>query len=222
MPNRRWGFRNQSGRTPSSETRFKTPLEPTIAVLTAPERIRKPTNTTSAFNDNRAQYGPTTFIARPPIKLPPYFATRGPSGMIITAKKLISDGECQTIDKDDERGLLEIEELGAFHLAIDLRERLLAAHRQDRVAEGDRHADQPEHAEPVSGHAFRTQAIRQSWCGPGIPRDRAGCPTGRGAARVGRSSDRARPFPFPRRSRPSARGRAPSSAAWPVRAERPA
>ncbi len=35
VPKRRWGCRNQLGRIPSSETLFRTPLEPTIAVFTA-------------------------------------------------------------------------------------------------------------------------------------------------------------------------------------------
>ena len=45
-------------------------VEPTIAVLTAPERISEPTTTTTAFKISRAHCGPTTFIARPPIRLP--------------------------------------------------------------------------------------------------------------------------------------------------------
>ena len=85
------GFKNESGITPSSETRFNTPLEPTIAVFTAPERIRNPTPTTRAFSASRAQSGPTTFIARPPIRLPLYRLIRRLSGMIMTAKKLISE-----------------------------------------------------------------------------------------------------------------------------------
>ena len=91
MPNRGWGFKNQSGKTPSSETRFKTPLEPTIAVLTAPESINEPTITTTPFKIKRAHCGPTTFMARPPIRLPLYRDIRTSSGMIITAKKLMSD-----------------------------------------------------------------------------------------------------------------------------------
>ena len=35
VPNRRCGWRNQCGRMPSSETRLRTPLDPTIDVLTA-------------------------------------------------------------------------------------------------------------------------------------------------------------------------------------------
>ena len=85
------GLRNQSGRTPSSATRLSTPFEPMIAVFTAPERIRTPTPTTSALRQSFAQCGPMTLIARPPIRLPPYFEIRTSSGMIITAKKLMSD-----------------------------------------------------------------------------------------------------------------------------------
>ena len=70
---------------------MSTPLEPTIAVLTAPERIRKPTKTTTALSESRAHRGPITFIARPPIRLPEYFVIRNSSGMSITAKKLISE-----------------------------------------------------------------------------------------------------------------------------------
>ena len=91
VPNLGCGFKNQSGSTPSSETRFSTPLDPTIAVLTAPERIRKPTMTTTPFKISRAHCGPITFIARPPIRLSLYRDIRTSSGMIITAKKLISD-----------------------------------------------------------------------------------------------------------------------------------
>ena len=48
------GLRNQSVSTPSSDTRFSTPFEPTIAVFTAPARIRKPTTTTNAWNTSRS------------------------------------------------------------------------------------------------------------------------------------------------------------------------
>ena len=45
---------------------------------------------------------------------------------------------------------LEIRQLGRLHFAINLRKRFLAAHRQDRVAEGDNNADQPDQAQPTS------------------------------------------------------------------------
>ena len=87
MPNRRCGFRNHSVSTPSSDTRLSTPLEPTIAVLAAPARIRNPTTTTKAWNSSRSHSGPTRCIASPEIRLLKYSA-RTPSGIIATAKKL--------------------------------------------------------------------------------------------------------------------------------------
>ena len=47
VPNRWCGFRNHSGKTPSSATRFKTPFAPMIAVFTAPDKINTPTRTTN-------------------------------------------------------------------------------------------------------------------------------------------------------------------------------
>ncbi len=90
VPNLRCGCRNQSASTPSSETRFSTPFEPTIAVLTAPARIIVPTTTTKAWNANRNVKGPARFMARPPIRFSRYLP-RVPSGMIITAKKDTSE-----------------------------------------------------------------------------------------------------------------------------------
>ena len=85
VPKRRCGWRNQSGRMPSSETRFRTPFEPTMAVLTAPASIKTPTTTTKIRNAIRSDNGPTRYIASPLIglseKLP-----RTESGIIITAK----------------------------------------------------------------------------------------------------------------------------------------
>ena len=52
------GFWNQSGRTPSSATRLSTPLEPMIAVFTAPDRIRQPTTTTKALSSSFGPVGP--------------------------------------------------------------------------------------------------------------------------------------------------------------------
>ena len=56
----------------------------------------------------------------------------------------------QAIEEDDERRLLEIAQLGRLDFAIDLGQRLLAAHGQDRVAEGDQHADHADDAPPVA------------------------------------------------------------------------
>ena len=62
-------------------------------------------------------------------------------------------GEQQAIGKDDEADLLEVLELRRFHLAIDLRERFLAAHGEDRVAKGDDDAESADQTEPTAGRA---------------------------------------------------------------------
>ena len=56
----------------------------------------------------------------------------------------------QAVDEDDERRLLEIRQLRRFDLAIDLGQRLLAAHGQDRMAEGDQQADHADDAPPAA------------------------------------------------------------------------
>jgi len=48
--------------TPSSATRLRTPFEPTIAVLTAPARMRKPTTTTNARRTRRTDRGGTDHV----------------------------------------------------------------------------------------------------------------------------------------------------------------
>ena len=44
---------------------------------------------------------------------------------------------------------LKLRQLGRLDLAVDLRQRLLAAHRQDRMAERDHDADRADQAEPI-------------------------------------------------------------------------
>ena len=57
---------------------------------------------------------------------------------------------------------LKFVQLGRLHLAIDLGQRLLAAHRQDRVAEGDQDADDADQAQPVAGDAGRRRVAQGS------------------------------------------------------------
>ncbi len=64
--------------------------------------------------------------------------------MIATAKKLTSAGEHQAVDEDHHPGALQVLDLRHFDLAVDLRERFLAAHRQNRVAEADEDRDRGE------------------------------------------------------------------------------
>ena len=44
--------------------------------------------------------------------------------------------EHEAVDEDDESGLLEVLHLRRFDFAVDLGQRLFAAHRQDRMPEG--------------------------------------------------------------------------------------
>ena len=136
--------------TPSSATRFNTPLEPMMAVFTAPARIRKPMTTTKAFNSNRAIKGPAMYIASPPIRL----SAVGLHAHLVGDQHHRQEGnpgrEHEAVDKDDESRLLEVLHFGRFHLAVDLGQRLFAAHRQDRMPEGDQQADHADDAHPVA------------------------------------------------------------------------
>ena len=69
VPNFLCGLRNHSVSTPSSDTRFRTPLEPMMEVLMAPERIRKPTTTTKTRKTTFRTCGPTIYMAMPLIRL---------------------------------------------------------------------------------------------------------------------------------------------------------
>ncbi len=53
-------------------------------------------------------------------------------------------GEDEAVERDDERGALEVLQLGILDLAIDLGERLLTAHGENGVAEGHEDAEESE------------------------------------------------------------------------------
>ncbi len=55
VPYLRCGLRNQGSRTPSSATRFSTPLAPMMDVFTAPDRISPPTITTKMWKPSRSR-----------------------------------------------------------------------------------------------------------------------------------------------------------------------
>ena len=74
---------------------------------------------------------------------------RTSSGISSTARKLMPAGQHEAVDEDDEGGLLEVLQLGRLDLAVNLGQRLLAAHRQDRMAEGDEDADHADQAQPI-------------------------------------------------------------------------
>ena len=55
-------------------------------------------------------------------------------------------GENETVDRDYNRGFLQILQLRVSQFTINLRERLLAAHGQNRVAEGHQDSEHAEHS----------------------------------------------------------------------------
>ena len=138
MPNRRCGLRNQSTSTPSSATRFSTPLAPMIDVFTAPDRISAPTITTKTWKPSRSSCGPARFIARPPIRLS-YVVLPDAVGDDHHGEQRDQPGRDHRVGADDVGRDLQILQLGRGDLAVDLRQRLEAAHGQQRVAEGDHH-----------------------------------------------------------------------------------
>ena len=64
-------------------------------------------------------------------------------------QKIHAPGEQQAVSKDNKPNLLEVRQLRRLDFAVDLRERLLAAHRQNRVPKRDEDADESEQAEPT-------------------------------------------------------------------------
>ena len=56
----------------------------------------------------------------------------------------------QAVDEDDEGRLLEVLHLRRFDFAVDLGQRLFAAHGQDRMPEGQQQADHADDAHPIA------------------------------------------------------------------------
>ncbi len=69
-------------------------------------------------------------------------------------------GQHQAVEEDDEGGLLEVLQLRRLDFAVNLGQRLLAAHGQDRVAEGDEDAEQADQAQPV-GRGFAADVAQR-------------------------------------------------------------
>ena len=141
VPKRRCGWRNQCGRMPSSETRFRTPLEPTMAVLTAPASIKMPTTTTNARKARRSDNGPDQVHRQ------------SANGVIeeILAHRIGDDhhreerhtgGENQAVEKDDESRFFQVPQFRVLDFPVNLGHGLLAAHGQNRVTQANQNADQ--------------------------------------------------------------------------------
>src|SRR5262249_62292016 len=88
---------------------------------------------------------------------------RGSHREIILAKEdRWARREDQTVKKNNESRLFEILQLRVLDLAVDLRHRLFAAHREDGVAEANQDADESDRVRKpcVLGPAERVFRIR--------------------------------------------------------------
>ena len=90
MPKRLCGLRNQSSSTPSSATRFRTPLAPIMEVFTAPERISTPTTTTKTWNSQPQQFGPGQVHGQSAEQIVDVLRRASSSGMIMPANSVIT------------------------------------------------------------------------------------------------------------------------------------
>src|SRR5205814_2236578 len=135
VPYFRCGSRKQSGRTPSSTSRYSTPFDPMIAVLTAPERIRTPTSTTNAWKASLRPKGPARNIE-----------IRYQIVKVLTALATWDDhhGEERyqrrgqhAKDENYQTSPFELAQLGGSDLPVDLRQALLTAHCEQRMSLSD-------------------------------------------------------------------------------------
>ena len=121
-----------------------------IAVFTAPARIRKPTTTTKAFRSSRARRRPDHVHRQPADEVARVVLHADLVGDQHHGQEGNAGRQHQAVDEDDEGRLLEVRQLRRFDLAVDLGQRLLAAHGQDRMPEGEQQADHADDAHPVA------------------------------------------------------------------------
>ncbi len=163
VPNRLWGWRNQSGRTPSSDTRLSTAFDPTIAVLTRAREDQE-----ADQDDERLEAQPQQLRAgqvhgdagdQVVVELRPDAVRNQRRGEEADRRR-----EDQAVDEDHEPRPAEVQRLRRLDLPVDLRERLVAAHRQERVAEPDEQRDgrdggEPRVLQPSHGVLGETQVL---------------------------------------------------------------
>ena len=127
---------------------MSTPVEPIIEVLMAPERMRKPTMHDEDAEDDAQQLRPDHVHgeAGDQVVLVDVGA-RTTSGMSMDGQQRGAAGEEQAVDGDDDRGALQVLELGMLDFAVDLGEALFAAHGEHGVAEGHEDAEEAEASE---------------------------------------------------------------------------
>ncbi len=93
------------------------------------------------WNSSFSDIGPARYIEMPLIRLLKYCG-RTLSGMSAYAKNDTSEVNSKRIDEDHQTGLHQVAVLGIFELAVDLRERFLARHREKRMAERHQNSNQ--------------------------------------------------------------------------------
>ena len=86
-------------------------------------------------------YGPTTFMASPPMRLAKYSVPLV-VGNDHHREERHQRGEEQAVQEDHQPGLLQVLQLGMFDFAVDLCQRLFAAHGQHGMAKPDQQHDQ--------------------------------------------------------------------------------
>ena len=120
-----------------------------IDVFTAPERIKKPTTTTNPLSSSLRGERAGHLHGQAAEQIVLVF---GHAERIVDhhhGQEANGSRQKQAVDEDDERRLFEVWQLGRFDLAVDLGQRLLAAHGENRMSEGDDQAEEPHHAEPM-------------------------------------------------------------------------
>ena len=124
----------------------------------APERIRKPTSTTKMRKAMRQNTGADHEHGHAGDQVVLIF------NMLIEGNQHVGQqrgaaGEDEAVDSDDNRRPLQVLQLGVFDFAVDLRQRLLAAHGKNRVAKGHENAEQAHHRKQLRHSAQKSQGV---------------------------------------------------------------
>ena len=115
-----------------------------IEVLMAPERIRKPTSTTKMRKAMRGDQRARHVHGQAGDQVVLVDVRARAVGNQHGGQQRGAAGKDQAVDGDDDRGALQVLELGMRDFAVDLGQAFFAAHGQDGVAEGHEDAEQAE------------------------------------------------------------------------------
>ena len=122
-----------------------------IAVLTAPERIRKPTTTTNARKTSLSSKRAVLVHGQPGDQVVLVNRDAHRVGNDHHEQQRGEAGENEAVDRDDDGGALQVLQLGMGQFAVDLGQRFLAAHGQHGVPEGDQDAENAELSGQILG-----------------------------------------------------------------------